>query len=118
MDAAARRDRVTRLAGELPEAAVDGAEHLAFRVRGKTFAYLLDDHHGDGILGICAKAAPGEAAARAAADPARYYVPAYLGPKGWVGLRVDGAAVDWDEVAGVLVDAYRLVAPKRLAALL
>ena len=42
------------------------------------------------------------------------YVPAYLGPKGWLGLRLDTRRVDWEEVAGRVTESYALVAPKRL----
>jgi len=50
------------------------------------------------------------------ADPKRFYVPPYVGPKGWVGVRLDGKP-DWDEIARIVRRSYRLVAPKRLAAL-
>jgi predicted DNA-binding protein (MmcQ/YjbR family) len=52
-----------------------------------------------------------------ASDPERFYLPSYVGPKGWVSLRLDFGSVDWDEVAELVLDSYRLVAPKRLAAL-
>jgi hypothetical protein len=48
----------------------------------------------------------------------RFYKPAYLGPRGWVAVRLDLDDVDWDEVAELALDAYRLTAPKRLQALL
>jgi hypothetical protein len=47
----------------------------------------------------------------------RFYKPAYLGPRGWVAVRLDTGDVDWDEVAELALDAYRLTAPKRLLAL-
>ena len=50
-------------------------------------------------------------------DPERFYLPAYIGPKGWVALRLDRGEVDWEEVGRLVVDSYRLVAPKRLASL-
>jgi predicted DNA-binding protein (MmcQ/YjbR family) len=49
-------------------------------------------------------------------DPTRYFVPAYLGARGWVGVRLDQEDVDWDEVARFVAVSYRLVAPRRLAA--
>jgi predicted DNA-binding protein (MmcQ/YjbR family) len=49
--------------------------------------------------------------------PDRFFVPPYVGPSGWVGVRLDGK-VDWGEIADLLRDAYRLTAPKRLRALL
>ncbi|HEY6329698.1 MAG TPA: MmcQ/YjbR family DNA-binding protein, partial [Blastocatellia bacterium] len=51
-----------------------------------------------------------------AAHPERFYMPAYVGSRGWVGLRLDLDSIDWDEVAGLLTGSYCLLAPKRLAA--
>jgi phosphoribosylglycinamide formyltransferase-1/phosphoribosylamine--glycine ligase/phosphoribosylglycinamide formyltransferase/phosphoribosylformylglycinamidine cyclo-ligase len=48
------------------------------------------------------------------ADPEKFYRPPYLGPRGWVALRLDQGRVDWDEVADLLVAAWRLQAPKSL----
>jgi predicted DNA-binding protein (MmcQ/YjbR family) len=110
--------RLSAICAELPEAEREPAgEHAAFRVRGRTFAYFLDDHHGDGIVGLVCKVAPGEADALVEADPERFYRPAYLGPRGWLGLRLDREPVDWDEVADLVTGSFRLVAPARLAAL-
>jgi len=64
------------------------------------------------------KAAAGEQTALVAADPERFFVPPYLGHRGWVGLWLDRPGVDWDEVAELVTDAYRLTAPKRLVTLL
>jgi hypothetical protein len=113
-----RRARVIELCTSLPEAEAgsEGAPHVRFAVRRKTFAYYLEDHHGDGIVALCVKAAPGEQQALVAAEPERFLVPAYLGAKGWVSLRIDLPDVDWDEVRELATDGYRLVAPKRLAA--
>lgn len=109
-------DRMVEICETLPEAAWErSGRHVTFRVRKRTFAYLLDDHQGDGILGVVAKAAPGEAEALIAGEPERYYSPAYLGARGWIGLRIDVEPVDWEDVAGVVTDSYLLVAPKRLA---
>lgn len=111
------RDRLAAICLALPEATGQGEQHLTFQVRGRTFAYYLDDHQGDGLVALCCKAPPGEAEALIAADPDRFYRPAYLGSKGWVSLRLDGPPVDWVEVAELVTESYRLVAPKRLAAL-
>jgi phosphoribosylglycinamide formyltransferase-1 len=59
---------------------------------------------------------PGDNKALAEAQPARYYLPAYLASKGWAALRLDEGKVDWDEVKELLLGSYALVAPKRLAA--
>jgi len=90
--------------------------HAGFLVRKKIFAYFLDDHHGDGIVGINCKVLPGDNAVLIAANPAKFYMPAYIGSRGWVGLRLDSGKIDWEEVAELVTHSYQLVAPKRLAA--
>jgi predicted DNA-binding protein (MmcQ/YjbR family) len=106
---------LSELCLSLPEATSEQTgRHVTFRVRKKVFAYYLDDHHGDGIVGLVCKLGPGQAAELIASDPARYYRPAYLGHHGWVGLRLDTGSVDWEEVASLVTDSYLLVAPKRL----
>jgi hypothetical protein len=92
-----------------------GERHLALTVRKKTFAYYLNDHHGDQRIGICCKSKPARQQALVAGDPQRFYVPAYLGAKGWVSLRLDLQRIDWDQVFNLIVDAFRLQAPKALA---
>ena len=86
-------------------------------MRKKTFAYFLNDHHGDGIVAVTCKVAPGDHTALASAQPDRFYIPAYIGPRGWVALRLDRGEVDWDEVTELVKDSYRRVAPKKLAAM-
>jgi hypothetical protein len=109
---------VKRMCLALPEATEERAgRHAAYLVRKKKFAYYLDDHHGDGRLAVTTRAAPGENTALVASDPERYFMPSYIGPRGWVGLYLDVGRVDWDEVDELVLDSYLLVAPKRLAAL-
>jgi predicted DNA-binding protein (MmcQ/YjbR family) len=109
-------ERLSAICLELPEARrKDSGTHAAFRVRGRTFVYYLDDHHGDGIVGLNAKAAPGVAERLVEDQPDRFYRPAYLAHRGWLGLRLDTADLDWDEVTGVVVESYRLCAPRSLA---
>jgi phosphoribosylglycinamide formyltransferase-1 len=111
------RERLTRLCTSLPEAEVEASGgHLGFTVRDRRFAWFLDDHHGDGRLALNCKGAPGESARLAEQQPERFFVPAYLGSRGWIGLWLDEPKPDWDEVERLVVEAYRLVAPKRLAA--
>jgi predicted DNA-binding protein (MmcQ/YjbR family) len=110
------RERLTEICLALPEATASGDQHLAYKVRTRTFAYYLINHHGDGREALNCKAPPGEQEALVAADPRRFYVPAYLGARGWIGVRLDVDDVDWDEVAELVVESYLLVAPKRLAA--
>jgi predicted DNA-binding protein (MmcQ/YjbR family) len=112
-----RLTRVSRICLSLPQTERERmGDHAGFRVRGKVFAYYLDNHHGDGVVGLCCKVPPGENADLAAHDPQRFYLPAYIGPRGWVGLRLDAGPIDWAEVAALVADSYRLVAPRRLAA--
>ena len=111
------RTRIRKICSSFPEAEVtEHGRHLGFKVRKKTFAYYLDDHHGDGIEGLVCKALPGEQKILIASDPEKFYSPAYLGPKGWIGIRLDLGSVDWKEIEEFAVDSYRLIAPKRLAA--
>jgi predicted DNA-binding protein (MmcQ/YjbR family) len=114
-DLQARRDRLVRLCRTLPEATVtDHGPHLGFQVRGRTFAWFVDDEHGDGRMAVLCKAPPGENQGLVVSDPHRFYLPRYVGKRGWVGLRLDLQDVDWGEVAELVADSYRLVAPKRL----
>jgi hypothetical protein len=117
-DLQARRDRLVRFCHALPEATVTAHDqHLGLQVRGRTFAWYVDDEHGDGRVAVLCKAPPGENTALVAAHPHRFYLPKYVGNRGWVALRLDLQDVDWGEVAELVVDSYRLVAPRRLAGL-
>jgi hypothetical protein len=98
-----------------PEAEVEpDGRHATFRVRKKVFAYFLDNHHGDGIISVCVRGDKRVNAAQILKDPKRFYSPAYIGPRGYVGLRLDVARVDSKDVAERLAKSYRSVAPKRL----
>ncbi len=81
----------------------------------KTFVTFHDDHHGDGILGVWAAAPTGAQEALIRSNSSRYYRPAYVGHRGWVGMRLEGK-VNWGEVESVIEDAYRAIAPKTLVA--
>lgn len=84
-----------------------------YRVREKIFAM---EKRGDGRPSLWCKVPPGSQAVLVGADPHRFFVPPYVGPKGWIGMRLDDGP-DWDEVTLVVRRSFRLVAPKRLAAL-
>ena len=90
--------------------------HAGFKVKKKIFAYFLNDHHRDGIVGVVCKVLPGDNAALIKADPKRFYMPAYVGPRGWVGLRLDVARVNWGEVMELAKGSYQLVAGKKSSA--
>ena len=115
-DVAGRRKRLVALCRELPEAMAEraGVQHLAFKVRKKIFAYYAYDHHGDGRIALLSKAPPGEQSQLVGEDPERYFVPPYVGSKGWVGLRLDSPRVDWRAVKNLLSVAYALTAPDKL----
>jgi len=86
----------------------------SFFVRGKTcFLMLLDDHHGDGRFAVWCAAPAGDQALLVDADPEKFFVPPYVGHRGWLGVRLD-RGLDWDELAGIVEDAYCTVAPKKL----
>lgn len=91
-------------------------QHIAFKVRDKIFAYYLDNHHDDRRISVWCKAPPGIQQALVSEDNGRFFVPPYVGPKGWIGIRVDGEQVDWDELEDLIEQSYRLIAPKRLSA--
>jgi phosphoribosylglycinamide formyltransferase-1 len=110
------RERTTELCMTLPQVEMRDGQHIAFSVRGKKFAYYLDDHHGDGRLALNCRAAPGVNEALIASAPDRFFMPPYVGPRGWVGLYLDRPRVDWEEVRELVTDAYSLAAPKRLVA--
>ena len=111
-----RMERVIRICRAFPKSVCEiMGRHASFTVTGKTYAYYLNDHHGDGIVGIACKVLPGDNEALIAAQPAKFYMPAYVGPRGWVGLRLDVPGVDWKEVEELIKGSYRLIAPKRLA---
>jgi len=89
-----------------------------FFIRDKTtFVMFLDDHHGDGRLALWVAAAPGVQAEMVDEEPERFFVPPYVGHRGWLGVRLDRKP-DWAEVTGICAAAYRQVAPKTLVALL
>jgi len=114
----ARLKQLLNLVKGLPETGVElaGEQHLTFKVRKKTFAWYLDSHHDDGVVALWAKNTRQRQAELIASGPKRYFYPQYVGPSGWVGLRLDQRELDWGEVTALLIEAYRLQAPKKLAA--
>jgi hypothetical protein len=112
-----RLTRLTDLAMALPEATRKMyGSHAQFLVRKKTFAYFLDNHHGDGIVAVTCKVLSSDNKMLAESQPRRFYLPAYIASRGWVALRLDQSKIDWDEVKELLMGSYALIAPKRLAA--
>src|SRR5258706_15155836 len=106
--------RVSELCLALPEATCErSGSHATFRVRKKVFAYFLDNHHGDGIVSVCTKTRLGENLDLSREQPAKFYMPAYIGPRGWGGLRLDRPRFDWSEVAEFVRASYRAGAPNK-----
>jgi hypothetical protein len=114
-----RRERLVELCRTLPEINMEtvGDGHIAFKVRKKIFAYYLFDHHGDGIIAFCFKSSLNEQRRLIRDDPEGFFVPAYLGTRGWVSMRIDLDAVDWDTVSELARRAFQSIAPRKLAAL-
>ncbi len=80
-----------------------------------SFVTFVDDHHGDGRMGFWCAAPPGAQEAFVSTDPERFFVPPYVGHRGWLGVRLEGDP-DWSEVEEIITDAFRSVAPRRLLA--
>jgi predicted DNA-binding protein (MmcQ/YjbR family) len=112
----ARPDPIARLREiclDFPEAtekSFGGHSAPSFRVRDKLFVMTSEN----GTHMTC-KAPPGDQAMLVASDPDRYFVPAYVGSKGWVGIHLD-PGLDWDEISEIAEESYRMIAPKKLIA--
>ena len=96
----------------------DMDSHAAFKVGKKVFVYYLNNHHGDGIVSLCCKVLPGDNERLITMNPRKFYMPAYIGPRGWVALRLDRPSVDWSEVLELVRGSYKQTAPKKLLRLL
>ena len=119
MPARSPLDRLRRLCLAFPESReVEAWGEPTFRVRGKIFAMhaSADTHHGAGRAAVWLKAKPGNQDLLVRAEPERYFSPPYVGPRGWIGVRL-GRGTDWRSLEELLRDAWRLTAPKRLLAL-
>lgn len=107
-------ERLRTVCLALPDAAEEETwGDATFRVRGKIFAMV---RRSDGRVSFWCKAPPGSQVILVEADPNRFFVPPYVGHKGWVGMRIDDGP-DWAEVELLVRRSYRMTAPKRLAAL-
>ena len=100
----------------LPEATekLTWGEHPTFRVRDKIFAMFGDGARRDGRPSMHCKALPGAQDVLVGSDPGRFFVPGYVGPHGWIGVWLDDP--DWSMVADLVVDSYKMKAPKKLTA--
>jgi hypothetical protein len=115
----AARERILGRLRELCLALPETSERLshgapAFFVREKkAFLMVLTNHHGDGRFAIWCAAPDGMQQTLVEVDPERFFVPPYVGHRGWLGMRLD-RGLDWKELAGVVEDAYAAVAPAKL----
>ena len=111
-------ERLRQICLALPEATerLSHGEPTWFVQRKKTFVSYSDHHHDD-RLAFCCAAPPGAQDFLVRADPVRFFVPPYVGGRGWIGVRLD-VPQDWDQIADLIEDAYRTVAPARLVAAL
>ena len=86
----------------------------SFKVRGRIYAYFLVNHHGDGRVALWLNLPPGLQESYVGTDPRRFFVPPYLGPRGWVGVDLE-KGLSWMRVAALVRAAYERVAPAALA---
>jgi predicted DNA-binding protein (MmcQ/YjbR family) len=108
-------DRLRGICLTFPESIeAGGVGDPSFKVRDKIFAM---QHHMDGRMSMWCKARPGAQEVLVGSDPGRYFVPPYVGHHGWVGVWLD-IEIDWELVADLVEESYRMTAPKRLLALL
>ena len=106
-------DRLREICLAYPEAEeAGGVGTPTFKVRGKVFAMRHSLHEVDRWSMWC-KAPPGAQPVVVASDPVRFFVPPYVGGKGWIGAYLD-VDQDWEELADLIDESYRMTAPKRL----
>ena len=108
-------ERLRAICLALPEASEQGGVgDPTFKVRDKIFAM---QHQVDGRISMWCKARPGAQDVLVGSEPGRFFVPPYVGHHGWVGVWLD-AETDWELLADLVEESYRMTAPKRLSALL
>jgi len=112
-------DRLRAICGALPEVTErpsHGAPTWFVRDKKSFVTLWADGHHDNRFPHLWCAAAPGEQESLIASSPDRFFRPPYVGHRGWLGVRLDGR-VDWAEIAELCTDAYRVIAPARLVAL-
>jgi hypothetical protein len=119
MTGPAEREQVLAKLRDICLALPETSERLShgaptFFVREKrAFLMVLTNHHGDGRFAIWCAAPEGMQKMLVDADGERFFVPPYVGHRGWLGVRLD-RGIHWDELAGIAEDAYAEVAPAKL----
>ena len=113
-----RRARLAKICEAYPETVAANPwnkEHRSLEVAGKRFGYYLYQHFGDDSRsGVALKAPPGLQEMLVEGDPDRFWVPAFVGRHGWIGVRFDLEEPDWDEVADLVREAWLMTAPRKL----
>jgi hypothetical protein len=107
--------RIRQICLSLPETS-ERLSHGAptFFVRGKrAFVMVLTDHHGDGRFALWCAAPEGMQRVLVEGDPENFFVPPYVGHRGWLGVHLD-RSLSWDDIAGIAEDAYAEIAPAKL----
>jgi hypothetical protein len=116
-DALARLRAICARFPEVTERPSHSAPTWFVRGRSSFVSYWGSGHHQNDFPHLWCAAPPGVQAELVSAEPERFFRPPYVGPRGWIGVRLD-VDLDWDEIAGICADAYRAVAPKGLVAAL
>jgi hypothetical protein len=113
-----RKARLAKICEGYPETVAISPwsnEHLSLEVAGKRLGYFLHQHFGDdGRSGAVLKAPPGVQEMLVEADPDRFWVPAFVGRHGWIGIRLDLEEPDWDEIGDLVRQAWLMTAPKKV----
>jgi hypothetical protein len=112
--------RVRAICGALPEVTErpsHGAPTWFVRDKKSFVTLWADGHHDNRFPHLWCAAAPSEQESLIASAPDRFFRPPYVGHRGWLGVRLDGSA-DWAEIAELCTDAYRVITPAKLVALL
>ena len=111
-----RLARLRKICLRLPEASEKEAwGDPTWRVRDRIFAMQKGNYPG-GRPSLWLKAPDGFQSVLVESAPNRFFVPPYVGHKGWIGVYLDGRRIDWDEIGSLVQQSYRLIAPKRLSA--
>ncbi len=106
--------RIRALCLALPEATErESHGEAAWFVRKAPQFATMSDHHHDDRVAVWVAAPPGAQADWVAKDAQRYFVPPYVGGRGWIGVYLD-AEPDWDAIADIVEDGFRTVAPRKL----
>ncbi len=109
-------ERLRRICLALPEATEKQAwGRPTFRIRDRLFAMFADNHHGDGRIAVWLHAPEGTQEMLVEHDPELFFIPPYMGPSGWIGVCLDRC--DDEELEALAAQAYCMVAPKKLRAL-